>query len=352
MKDRIVQYPNRFKLEPVSGTTDTFDLTSVPGVVTEAGDDINKANLLPDAVVSVLGLEETNPQVSDALLFLGIGNSRAYVVVTVYETATTTPIPNVLVNGIKTSTGGDVYTDSNGIAAGFTTTATTSIGVNAEYVDLTVNSTSVSTPLGKKTNSTIYATRKTNAGYLETIVASAGYYRFTDKVLVDIHVCGGGENGAGGYTDHGGAGGRGGQQAYGVNKTTDPKTRYQAVVGAGNGGASSFMGVDSGSGAYSGLGGVGYVYNPSQSPTVGGNSTIKKYGTEAVVAGGGGGGGDKYAGGMAGGSPYGGVGASSGNAGGAATGYGGGGGGGYPGGSGTGGAGYQGAIWFRWRYKA
>lgn len=54
MKDRVVQYPSRYKLTPVSGTSDTYDLTAVPGTVTEAGTDLNKSTLLSDAVVSAL----------------------------------------------------------------------------------------------------------------------------------------------------------------------------------------------------------------------------------------------------------------------------------------------------------
>lgn len=64
MKDRIVQYPNRFKLTQVSG--DIYDLTPEPGIVTEEGDDLNKANLLPDDVAAAFGLTG-NPQVKDVL---------------------------------------------------------------------------------------------------------------------------------------------------------------------------------------------------------------------------------------------------------------------------------------------
>lgn len=71
MKDRDVQYANRYKLSPVSGTSDTYDFEAVPGTVTEAGTDINKANLLPDFVVAALGITAiTDPQVADALYSL------------------------------------------------------------------------------------------------------------------------------------------------------------------------------------------------------------------------------------------------------------------------------------------
>ena len=68
MKDRSVEFPNRYQMVPVAGTTDTFDFVSVPGAVAEEGTDINKANLLPDAVAEALGLNPADdPQVKDAL---------------------------------------------------------------------------------------------------------------------------------------------------------------------------------------------------------------------------------------------------------------------------------------------
>lgn len=68
MKDRDVQFPNRYRLVRVSGTDGEYDLIPSPGTVTEEGDYINKANLLPDEVVRSLGLKQENPQVKDALL--------------------------------------------------------------------------------------------------------------------------------------------------------------------------------------------------------------------------------------------------------------------------------------------
>lgn len=65
MKDRTVQYPNRYKLTPVGGTSDTYDLTAVPGTVTEPGTVLNKANLLTDATAAGLGLSG-DPNLNDA----------------------------------------------------------------------------------------------------------------------------------------------------------------------------------------------------------------------------------------------------------------------------------------------
>ena len=47
VKDRLVQFPSRYRLLPVGGTTDTFDLVPITGVITETGTPINKEFLQP-----------------------------------------------------------------------------------------------------------------------------------------------------------------------------------------------------------------------------------------------------------------------------------------------------------------
>lgn len=59
MKDRDVEYPNRYKLTAVAGEADTYDLEAVPGTVTEAGTDLNKSALLKDATATLFGLPST-----------------------------------------------------------------------------------------------------------------------------------------------------------------------------------------------------------------------------------------------------------------------------------------------------
>ena len=65
MRDRVVQYPNRFKLTQVSG--DIYDLTPEPGIVTEQGTSLNKANLLPDATEIAIWGNAANRNVAEAL---------------------------------------------------------------------------------------------------------------------------------------------------------------------------------------------------------------------------------------------------------------------------------------------
>jgi len=329
---------------------------------TEEGMPLCKATLLKDVTCEALDIPTTSVP-NDAFFVLSIGNNRGLVVATVYETGTTTPIPNVVVSGILTATGGEVATNSSGVAIGYTATTTTTVSVHSEYADLTVAAQTISTPFSKKATVTLYATRKPNA---ETSITTSKYYRFTERVLVDVDVLGGGYNGSSswGYSgsseSHAGNGGASGRHAYSLNLQPDPKQRYQAIVGGPNGGTTSFLGVNSGNGATTGNGGIGAGrYETAASSfygTPGEASTAQKYGTGAIVGGGGGGGGHHYnRSGAAGGSPYGGSGCTSTDpATGNATGYGGGGGGAY--GFGTevnaGGFGYQGVIYFRWRYKS
>ncbi len=55
VKDRVVQYPRRYRLVPVTGQEDTYDLSPVTGTVTEPGTPVNKAYLQPieDAISDI-----------------------------------------------------------------------------------------------------------------------------------------------------------------------------------------------------------------------------------------------------------------------------------------------------------
>lgn len=68
MTDRNVQFPNRYRLVPVPGTSGIYDLEPVPGEVSAEGTFLNKANLLSDETAAEIGLEQEDPTVNDALL--------------------------------------------------------------------------------------------------------------------------------------------------------------------------------------------------------------------------------------------------------------------------------------------
>lgn len=60
MKDRVVQYPHRYQLVPVSGQSDTYDIIAKPGTVTEVGTPLNKATLLKDETALLYELTGPN----------------------------------------------------------------------------------------------------------------------------------------------------------------------------------------------------------------------------------------------------------------------------------------------------
>ena len=77
MKDRNVQYPNRYRMQKVAGTDDIFDLIPAPGEVYEEGDLINKGLLLSDATAALYGLD-SDAVPDDALkrLATGVGDIK------------------------------------------------------------------------------------------------------------------------------------------------------------------------------------------------------------------------------------------------------------------------------------
>ena len=369
---------------------------------TQEGTPLNKATLLSDSTAEILGFgADDDPTVNDAFLAVMVnGGEFCLVTVHVYETGTTTPIPGVLITGLTSLSGGEVYADENGRAIAKSESSTATVRVSPYYVDLTSSAVTVQTPIGTIIDLNIYATRVSNTSTKEVTVTSTQTFMFTDRVAsVDVHVVGGGNggdrgsasyNGGGHYTmgaSHGN-GGRAGGQSYKTGIKPTANYKYIATIGLGGdglsqttentsddhyaisyksgnkGGNSSFMGVSANGGSGE-SGGTGYWYYYDSDPdetdegggTSGTSSTVGKYGTGSVVAGGGGGGAGGTNG-YAGGTPYGGKGGKAGAAGSNATGYGGGGGGGgvvntafssataYA--SGDGG---DGVVFFRWRYN-
>ena len=73
MKDRIVEFPGRYRLIPVAGQEEVYDFLAVHGVVTEVGTPINKANLLSDAARDCAELLEDDATVSNAISRVAYG---------------------------------------------------------------------------------------------------------------------------------------------------------------------------------------------------------------------------------------------------------------------------------------
>ena len=59
MQDRIVEFPNRYRLVKVAGTEDTFDLIPAPGEVVQEGTPLNMGTLLKHDTAAGLNLDET-----------------------------------------------------------------------------------------------------------------------------------------------------------------------------------------------------------------------------------------------------------------------------------------------------
>ena len=59
IKDRNVEFPNRYKFTKVAGTDDIYDIEPAPGEVEEEGDYFNKANMLQDVTAEKYGLDNT-----------------------------------------------------------------------------------------------------------------------------------------------------------------------------------------------------------------------------------------------------------------------------------------------------
>ena len=70
MKDRSVEFPNRYRMVKVEGTDDIFDLVPAPGEISEEGIFINKATLLKDATAGLFGLG-ADAVPDDAFAYLG-----------------------------------------------------------------------------------------------------------------------------------------------------------------------------------------------------------------------------------------------------------------------------------------
>lgn len=336
MQDRVSLHPGRVKLTPVAGQENTFDLVRADQP-TQEGTQLNKATLLKDSTEISLFGKAANRTVDEAFAWIAgllnlIKADMAAITLTVQDT-NGKPIPEVLVQGILSESGQDVYTNANGVASGVIGEGNSTIKIS-NYADILDYSESISVTKGSIITKTITVTTR---NFLK--ILSSQNLRFSANVeTVDVSVCSGGGSGAHSATaahDMGGGGGGHTKKTTGIVPVAHQI--YNAIVGAGgasvnggyngangvDGGISSFMGVsaDSGKGGKfsrggsSGISGAGngnggYVTNTAVVKGTNGTETIYKSYTELETCGGGGGG----AGGVstwfasAGGSPGGGKG--------------------------------------------
>lgn len=204
-----------------------------------------------------LGMDPASSPTVDAALIaavLSAGNScMVHVTVTVGGKAAKA---GILVNGVKTITGGECYTDSTGKVTGLTTSANTTV-YTREYVDLPSVSKSLVTPAQGAVNVTLALAAPINNAvrtyYGTTNVAFSPYV-----TGVDVCCVGGGGGGGGVYCEYdfsatnskrgsNSGGGGGGHIAHGYGIAVTKNESYRLIVG--NGGAAGGIGVGRGQGS-------------------------------------------------------------------------------------------------------
>lgn len=316
--------------------------------------------------------------VDDALLKLAMPEGKYAVSLTLLSPGGRR-IPNVVVNGINTITGGEVKTDANGEAFGFTNGSPAVLSVNlTSFLDLE-DSASKTVSLISGTINAVELSATRISGTSKLITTSGSFYFSPDVSDYDWSAIGGGQNGGKGSGQSDGEdtsdyqlgyGGDGGNAGGIINRSAVAyNSEKLSVIVGGIGGKSKLNAEETPSGA---RGGGGAYTEHEFSVTEGsinsghdagnGNSSGEFLYPRTSVGGAGGGGGI-YSYGEApgrkagkGGSPGGGNGNTTGNGkNGSLPGSGGGGGGvGLTGHNATlysGGAGKSGCVGFVWRYK-
>lgn len=230
MENRQPTYPGRVKLTPVPGSTDLYDMERADQPTAE-GTPLNKATLLQDATCSILNIPDTSvPNDAFAKLALGIGK-YGYVITVLLPDGT--PVPGASLTGINAPNGEPAITNENGQAVGVSTEQSVNISVNSPYIDMqnsnefTVESNGILTEY-----SVTLQPKDTVNGFL---IQESNVYTLSPRVLTyDLTAIGGGGGGCGGDYYKAGAGGGGGYivTVLGIVPTDDKKISVQIGAGA------------------------------------------------------------------------------------------------------------------------
>lgn len=275
-------------------------------IKTRAEDTYPKAQSLSANTAAMLGLPtEATPDEALAQLAAGIGNHAFLVHL---RTTDGRPVSGATIQGLTSVTGGSVVTDANGDVFGISSTATVSVTIPTQWLDV-ANRTESLTSTGVLTEVTITPPSKKAGSVLQ--ITSSGTVQFLYDHDATVCCAGGGTGGGfGGSTTSKGKGGVGGKI-----KNEDvllSAGAYPVQIGAGGaagtssstngkaGGATTFAGVSSYDGST-----INYALDDS-SRLIGGNGgdggrAKAADGTSGTRAGGGGGG--AAGGGKGGGSP-------------------------------------------------
>lgn len=233
VKDRVVQHPHRYRLVPVAGTTDTYDLERVPGTVTEEGTAVNRQlfNSIDSALLcthSKSGTVHTFTLNSAVAAF--VPGQTIYTV----KAALTASIEY-----------GDTFTLTDGTTSYTGIVPKTSEGGNYR-VTLFANLHPVvifEVNLGGSAKHAFFRGGGGKRLFREVFTASGAWTcpDFVDEVFIQAFGGGGGGGGSGSYSGGAcsGGGGGGGYMATGVIRVT-PGEVYALTVGSGGSGGAAY----------------------------------------------------------------------------------------------------------------
>lgn len=242
----------RYGVYDEEGNLLRYEYLALEDEPTDPGTELSKATLLQDSTEVALFGSAADRTVDDA--FAGIAgqlklikNDMASITLTVQDTEGH-PLPEVLVQGILSESGGAVYTNSSGVAAGYISEGNSVIKVSG-YADIVDYSETIAVTKG----TTITKTIKLTTRNFMKITASRSL-KFSGNVdTVDISEVGGGGGGGDSYRGRG-AGGGSGYLTVQTGVEVAANTAYAAVIGAGGsrgnaGGKTSLLGVEANGGS-------------------------------------------------------------------------------------------------------
>lgn len=228
----------RYGVYAEDGSLLRYEYLALEDDPTDSGTELSKATLLQDSTeVSLFGsaadrtIDEAFAGIAGQLKL--IKSDSAAITLTVQDT-NGKPIPEVLVQGILSESGQAVYTNANGVAAGYIGEGTQVIKVSG-YADIADYSETITVVKGTTITKTLKLTAR---NFLD--VTASGSYKFSGNVdTVDYQLLsGGGAGGAGasGWRSNNASGGGGGaagelKEVTGFEPTAN--TAYPLIVGAG-----------------------------------------------------------------------------------------------------------------------
>ena len=189
MKDRLVEFPNRYRIVPVEGATNVVDLLPVTGVVTDEGTPLNKHTLLRDATAALYRLGP-DAVVNDVFMALKMP-AGYYGFEIMAKFSDGTPASGLQLDGLLSFEGSTAVTDENGfcyamaVSTSPTITFNQYIGIKNSTITIQADSDVLYTPID------LVIQKAT-----EVELASSNSLIFPYAATIDICAIGGGGAGA------------------------------------------------------------------------------------------------------------------------------------------------------------